>query len=97
MGSANSASSVATRIESLVRLDAHQHFWRFTPEGLVLLCKRYSEIIDVGGWGNMYVWFVVWLGLHDMPVPLCRWHPLHWVAMRNDDNWKIVTWIVAKK
>lgn len=31
MGSANSASSVATRIESLVRLDAHQHFWRFTP------------------------------------------------------------------
>jgi SAM-dependent methyltransferase len=72
-------------------------FWRFTPNGLKLLCRRFSEIIDCGGWGNMYVWFVAWLGLHQRPVPPRPSHPLHKIATKNDDNWKIVTWIVARK
>jgi SAM-dependent methyltransferase len=72
-------------------------FWRFTPEGLKLLCGKFNDIIDYGGWGNMYVWMLAWLGLHQEPVPLCRWHPLYRVATRNDSNWKIVTWIVARK
>jgi hypothetical protein len=72
-------------------------FWRFTPDGLKLLCDRFSEIIDFGGWGNMYVWFVVWLGLQQRPVPVCPNHPLYKVATKNDDNWKIVIWIVCRK
>lgn len=72
-------------------------FWRFTPEGLKLLCSDFSEIVEYGGWGNMYVWFLAWLGLHQEPVPLCRWHPIHKVASFNDPNWKIVTWVVARK
>lgn len=72
-------------------------YWRFTPEGLKLLCRRFSKIVECGGWGNMYVWMLAWLGLHQDQVPLCTWHPLYRVATRNDPNWKIVTWIVAQK
>ena len=72
-------------------------YWRFTPEGLKLLCSKFSRIIDSGGWGNMYVWMLAWLGIHQTPVPLCRWHPLYLIATLNDPNWKIVTWIVAEK
>jgi SAM-dependent methyltransferase len=72
-------------------------FWRFTPEALKLLCRRFSGIIDLGGWGNLYVWFVIWLGLGKQLVPLKPSHPLHKVATRNDDHCKIVTWVVARK
>jgi SAM-dependent methyltransferase len=72
-------------------------YWRFTPEGLRLLCSGFSTILDYGGWGNMYVWMLAWLGLHQELVPECRWHPLYRVAVNNDPNWKIVTWIVAQK
>lgn len=72
-------------------------FWRFTPEALKLLCNKFSKIIDVGGWGNQYVWFVDWLGLRYEGIPEASWHPLNKIATRNDKDWPIVTWIVAQK
>lgn len=72
-------------------------FWRFTPEALKLLCRKFSNIIDVNGWGNKYVWFVEWLGLRYEGIPEPTWHPLHKVAMKNEYEWPIVTWIVAQK
>ena len=72
-------------------------FWRFTPDALKLLCRGFSNIIEVGGWGNPYVWLIIGLGLRFDGVPESSWHPLHKLAMHNDDRWPIVTWIIAEK
>ena len=72
-------------------------FWRFTPDALTLLFKKFQEIIDVGGWGNKHAWFIIWLGLRFHPIPHAKWHPLHKIAVRNNEQWPIVTWIVARK
>jgi SAM-dependent methyltransferase len=72
-------------------------FWRFTPEGLSLLVDNYGEIIDVGGWGNPYVWLYIAFGLLHEPIPHARWHPAHWLATRNVSSWPVVTWILVRK
>jgi SAM-dependent methyltransferase len=72
-------------------------FWRFTPDALSLLHRDWSEVIEVGGWGNFYVWSVVKDGIRFVGVPHAKWHPLHQIAMSNDPVWPIVTWIVARK
>jgi len=30
-------------------------------------------------------------------VPHAKWHPFHKLAMKNDPDWPIVTWVVARK
>jgi len=72
-------------------------YWRFTPYALQLLHKDFSEIIESGGWGNPYVLLLRVLDLFYTPVPECRFHPLHWIARRNDSDFPLVTWIIAKK
>jgi len=73
-------------------------YWRFTPEGLKLLCRNFSKIIDSGGWGNRYLWAMNWLGvLYDENVPLAQWHPFHKIAVLNEERYPAVTWIVAQK
>lgn len=72
-------------------------FWRFTPDALALLHHEWSEIIEVGGWGNLAVWSAVRDGIRYMGVPHAHWHPLHRMAVRNDPAWPISTWIVARK
>lgn len=76
---------------------APHDFWRFTPDGLSLLHRGWSEIIECGGWGNFDVWSIVNDGMRFAGVPHATWHPMHKVAMRNDPAWPIVTWIIAKK
>lgn len=76
---------------------APSDFWRFTPAALKLLHKEFSEVIEVGSWGNEYVWYLVRLGLRYDGVPHARWHPVHLVASWNDDEWAISVWIVARK
>jgi SAM-dependent methyltransferase len=76
---------------------APSDFWRFTPDGLSLLHREWSEIIEVGGWGNFQVWNVVQDGIRFAGVPHARWHPLHRLAVKNDPLWPITTWIVARK
>jgi len=72
-------------------------FWRFTPDALSLLHQDWSEIIEVGGWGNFATWSLVQDGLRFTGVPSANWHPLHKIAMYNDPLWPIVTWIIARK
>jgi SAM-dependent methyltransferase len=72
-------------------------FWRFTPAALRLLCRRFTEVIDCGGWGNFEAWHLIRDGLRWEGIPHARWHPLHRLATRNDPIWPIVTWVVAKK
>ncbi|UCF33833.1 MAG: class I SAM-dependent methyltransferase [Phycisphaerales bacterium] len=72
-------------------------YWRFTPDALRLLAEDFSEIIDVGGWGNAYVWPLSWAGLRMDGVPHARWHPIHRVAMKNNPSIPVVTWVVARK
>jgi SAM-dependent methyltransferase len=71
--------------------------WRFSPTGLRLLVEPHGEIIEAGGWGNFWVWPYFKLGLLDIPIPIARWHPLHRLATRNDPQWPIVTWVIARK
>lgn len=72
-------------------------FWRFTPQALKFLHKNWSEIIECSGWGNPDVWFAVEDGVRFEGVPHAEWHPLHKVAIKNDLDWPITTWIVARK
>jgi SAM-dependent methyltransferase len=72
-------------------------FWRFTPEALCLLHKNWGNIIDSGGWGNFDVWSVVNIGMRFEGVPHARWHPYHKMAIKNDLEWPIVTWVIAAK
>jgi SAM-dependent methyltransferase len=72
-------------------------FWRYTPDALKLLCRNFNHVIDVGGWGNRYVWVIDWLDLRYEGIPERPQHPLHKLAMLNEPEWPIVTWIVAQK
>ncbi len=76
---------------------APNDFWRFTPYALRQLSQKHGHIIDCGGWGNPYVLTCLAVGAQWVRVPHARWHPLHWLATRNSDDWPIVTWILAKK
>lgn len=72
-------------------------FWRFSPEALALLCRRFSRIIEVGGWGNPYVWFIIGLGLRNDGIPEAHWHPLHKIAILNFRRFPLHTWVIAQK
>jgi SAM-dependent methyltransferase len=72
-------------------------FWRFTPECLRMLSRKFSEIIEVGGFGNRAIWYIDLIGLRGTPVPHAKWHPLHWIATHNMKAWPVTTWIVARK
>lgn len=72
-------------------------FWRFTPEALSLLFKRFSKTIDVGGWGNRLAAIICLSGLWFCLIPSLKWHPLNKIAIHNDRLFPIVTWIVAQK
>lgn len=72
-------------------------FWRFTPDGLAVLCRDHGEVIEAGQWGNRRVWFYVWLGLRWQTVPRWRFHPLRQAAISDNPEWPIVTWVIARK
>jgi SAM-dependent methyltransferase len=72
-------------------------YWRFSPQALKLLTAKHGDIIDLGGWGNPYVWLYSAIGLRFVPIPHARWHPGHWVATKNDPAWPISTWVLARK
>lgn len=71
-------------------------FWRFSPEALRLLHADW-EVIECGGWGNLSVWNIAADNMRYEGVPHAKWHPLHWIAIKNDPLWPISTWVVARK
>jgi hypothetical protein len=98
-------SAPSTKVDGCCGLEGWQSippvsskdFWRFTPEALALLHRDFSEVIDAGGWGNFSVWSLVRDGMRHVGVPHAAWHPMHWIATKNDPRWPIVTWVVARK
>ena len=72
-------------------------YWRFTPEALRFLARRFSKVLQVAGFGNQAIWVIAAIGLRLHPVPHAKWHPLHKVATVNDPLWPVVTWVVAQK
>ena len=72
-------------------------FWRFTPAALELLCRHHGEIVELGGWGNYYVWIPVVAGLRYEPVLESRRSPLRWIATHNSSRWLVSTWIIVRK
>lgn len=73
-------------------------FWRYTPDALRLLHQTWSEVLEVDGWGNFDVWAVaVRDGMRHYGTPLASWHPLYKLAVKNDPEWPICTWVIAKK
>ena len=77
--------------------EAPADYWRFTPFALRHLHRDWSEIIEVDGWGHFGVWIAELDGLRYTAVPLAEWHPFHKIATKNDPEWPIVTWVVARK
>jgi ubiquinone/menaquinone biosynthesis C-methylase UbiE len=71
-------------------------FWRFTPDGLKVLCENFSNIEQSAGWGN-------WESLvlcHDKKKRLAQVKPktkLHQLASGPSDNNLIHVWIIAQK
>jgi SAM-dependent methyltransferase len=77
--------------------EAPADYWRFTPFALKHLHRDWSEIIEVDGWGNFGVWIAELDGMRYTAVPTAKWHPFHKLAMKNDPDWPIVTWVIARK
>ena len=76
---------------------APKDFWRFTPDALKLLVSDHADVVDVGGWGNIFVWLFFGLGLRYEPIPNWRWHPAHWLAIYNQPRLPVTTWVLATK
>ena len=74
-----------------------EDFWRFTPAALRYLCRDFSTILQVDGWGHRSVSGLEWLGLRFEGVPEASWHPLNRLARKNDRLRPIVTWVVARR
>jgi SAM-dependent methyltransferase len=74
-------------------------FWRFTPDALRLMAKEAGlEPIIIGGWGNREVMSILaspelrYEGIPDDPN-----NPVYQLALKNDEDWPISVWIIARK
>ena len=79
----------------------HRHWgpkdmWRFSTDALAYLARDHAEIIELGAWGNPYIWPYIVLGLRHEPVPHARWHPVNKLARYNHPMWPATTWVVAR-
>ncbi len=74
-------------------------WWRFTPDALCGMMEDMEgmEVVDCGGWGNRSALLFVFMGLRHHLVPSHPDHPLHRIAVYNDPEYPITTWIVACK
>jgi SAM-dependent methyltransferase len=72
-------------------------YWRFTPAGLALLVGCHGRVLERGGWGNLWVWPYILLGMRYEPIPHAPWHPFHWLATHNSEGWPLSTWVVVRK
>lgn len=77
---------------------APSDFWRFTPGALSLLANSSAcEVVDIGSWGNREAWALINAGYRMAKIPDDPANPLYQLAMRNEVEWPIVTWIIARK
>jgi SAM-dependent methyltransferase len=77
---------------------APKDFWRFTPDALRLLAEDAGcRVVEVNGWGNREAWALVDLGFRFDAIPEEETNPVFKIAMRNDPECPIVTWVIAQK
>ena len=77
---------------------APHDFWRFTPRALSLLassCGLESEL--VGGWGNREAQTILNSEFRMTKIPDNPNNPIYKLAMRNEEEYPVSTWIIAKK
>ena len=73
-------------------------FWRFTPQALELLgTSAGGEVVLSGGWGNRAALTLIGLGFRMVPIPEDPANPLYQLAMRNEPDFPIVTWVILRK
>lgn len=69
-----------------------------TPDALRLLAEHCNtNVLACGGWGDKEAWSFINLGFRWTQVPVRPSHPIHGMAMSNDDSAPIVTWVVSQK
>lgn len=76
---------------------APSDYWRFTPEALELMVEDQAKIVELGGWGNFFIWIFFALGLRYERIPNNRFHPFNWLATFNQKRLPVTTWVVAIK
>lgn len=74
-------------------------FWRFSPDALKFLCKDFSEILCYEGWGNRVAILLCFLSdrFRFTRIPETKWSIRHLIANYNEEQYPIVSWVVAKK
>lgn len=73
-------------------------FWRYTPDALRLLAETSGcEVMEIGSWGNREAWALVEAGFRFTKIPDDEEHPLYQLAIYNEPDWPIVTWVIARK
>jgi len=92
-GIAVHTTCLLTELHGGVEPNGHlRDYWRFTPNGLAMLFQQFSHV-QTGAWGNRLAFML----LRFLPTPDAPWHPIHRVAMYNEPEFPIVTWIIAQK
>jgi SAM-dependent methyltransferase len=73
--------------------------WRFHPDGLRVLCSKFSKITLAGSWGNRWaqLLFMLYPKAQDWKVPNRSSSILHKLATRSDSKYPMMTWIIAQK
>jgi SAM-dependent methyltransferase len=73
-------------------------YYRFSREGLRSLCEPYGETLECGSWGNRLAAAAILLAdrLRGMEIP-DRPGLRRWLATRNEENYPIHVWIVARR
>lgn len=73
-------------------------FWRFTENALILMANEAGlSVLFSGAWGNRFVWPFINLGLRMEKLPSDENHPLHKLALLNEPDVPISTWVVFQK
>jgi len=73
-------------------------FWRYTPDALSLLAKESGlDVVVANGWGNREVIGLMRSRFRMLPIPNNPSNPLYVLATRNEPDWPIVVWVVARK
>ena len=73
-------------------------FWRFTPQALELLVTAAGGEVELaGGWGNRAALTVIDRGFRMKRIPEHPGNPLFELALRNEPDFPIVTWVVLRR
>lgn len=70
-------------------------YWRFTPDGLKVLCKNYNKIEMASGWGNWESLLIC--NTEQRNAKVKKDTKLHKLASGKSDNYLIHVWIIARK